>query len=661
MTAAEEPIEAEVVQLHKTLVVQPLELPRQPGVFGAAVARVVDRPFPSLHQVRVATVWWALRLLRLIPWIPVLLWRELRPTLRGVGRVATAWSKWAAAEKDHQYAKLGEGNTGAKLGAGASKKASARAIESAVGFLLWSAGWVWLWISLPIAAIAGSLLVMAVFDAVGRKGVEMEPFLPPVALPAVLTSNVPLGQITESILGVFEREGFVEGSVRVAVPLAWDHARFEYRISLAVADGIKPEHLRAIERGIGARDYSIRSLATATATVRELVISIGDPLAGAEECEWIPTGALSFTQPLPLGRSAGETPMDVRFVGAHAAIVGTTRAGKTEGLLWTLIDRLAACSDVVLWGIDLQAGPAFPLWRKVIQRVAYEEAEALDLLEAALVEMKRRKRILTALAESDAVEDENAGTVWTGDLGSYLVILVDEFALAATFNGEKGKADLLSPLEEIARTGLKFGVHLVLATQKTGNSDFGSSVMQTQLGIRILMACKEGDTVRLLSTEHRDTGWAPHLLKPAQGDIPNDAGKAYIDGPDHRTPDVYRADFWPKGSIKARARRRLADGLPTLEGGKTTTAVDAVEVPAVLAAVESAFREAGNPDRMATSELLVWLRDAGLELDENRLAGQLRECCSLRPADKRWSPAPKANPVRGYLLADVRAAVRGLA
>lgn len=645
---------AEVVQLHKTLVPAEPE-PTKPSAARAAVAKVADRPFPTRHAVKVEVLWWARHAARLIPWLPVLVLRELRPILRGAGRAGRAWSRWASVVELRNDADAAEGNARAKAGIDVENRRTGRIRLSVALGLVWSAGWVWLWLHQPAAAVAVSLVVLAVLDGVGRKGTATATVVPAVALPAVLTDNVPLRQITTSILGAFTREGFEDGSVRVAVPLAWDPARSEYRISVAVQDGIKPEHIRAVERAIGARDYAIRNLATGTATVRELVIRVGDPLAALVERPWVPTGSRSVAQTVSLGESITDVPFAVPFAGVHLRIVAGTGGGKTKWLLRSAIDGLSACRDCVLGGIDITNGPELSLWRGVIQHRGLNVEDAERVLDLALAEIDRRGQILTDIAEDD--DPDNDADEWHAGLGPAFVVFVDEFAQLAVYDGKGGKPNLLGKCEQIVRTGRKHWVSLVMLTQKTGNDDFGSTTMSTQCGVSIAGPCDPADAVRMFGVERRDAGYTPHLLSPGvEGDI-RDAGKVFIESPMHRTADIYRA-YAPgtTAEVKRRARQRISDGLPTLDGRRAEV-LDAVEVPPVLAAVEHAFRAAGDPDRMATAELLAWLREGGHEVDENRIAAELRPC-GLRPAEKRWSPAPKANPVRGYLLADVRAAVR---
>lgn len=662
--ADDEP-EADVVQLRKAPLPALVEDP-EPEPSTAArqmLERLTARPFPTRRQLRRSTVWWARKLRDLIPRLPMLLMLELLPIARGIGKVATGWARWCQCVELAEAVKEAKENERSKASERLTKRRSARTWASAVVLAAATGGAWWLSIVNLVAFVAAAVLVGAVLDVIGRRAnrtVE-KPLAP--AMPSILHEGVPLRQITASILATFTREGFEEDSVRVAQPLRWDEDRREYRISLSTHDAIKPEHIRAVERAVGAKDYAIRNLATSTSTVRDLVIRVGDPLSHVDVAPWIATGTRSIVEALDLGASAGDQPFALRFAGAHVAIIGQTGAGKTKGAIWTIIDRLSACRDVVLWGIDLAAGPALPMWRGVIQQKAFNVADAEVLLDAVIAEIDRRMRILTELAEDD--DPDNDADEWHTGLGPALITVIDEFALLAEQDGVKGKADLLGRVEQVERTGRKVWVSVIMGTQKSGNSDFGSTTTSTQVAIKILLACDEADTVRLLSVAHRDAGWAPHHLSPAvEGDV-RDAGKCYIESPAHRTPDIYRtyAPMSP-GEVKRRARQRVADGLPSLDRCTPSGVVDAVEVPPLLAAVEAAFRDSGQPDRMATADLLAWLRDAGRGLDEDskvagaQLAEQLRPY-ELRP-EGRWRPTPGANSIRGYLLADVRAAIERL-
>jgi hypothetical protein len=656
---------ARIVQLRKTLP-PPLALEAatepEPASRARDLVKRVARPLPGPKRMGRVTLWWTLHLAMVLPWLPKLAFQELWPIGRGVRIVCSGWANWVQATRRHEYAKEAEGNTKTKYGTAAEKTAVARKWGSAAFAAILAGVGVWLWNTHPGYLLVAGILALAGLDLLGRADTPVQKSAP--AMPRVLSENVPLRQVEASVLAALEREGFPEGSVRVAEPMWWDETRRQYEISLSLADQLRPEHLRAVERAIGARDHAIRNLATDTATVRRLVIVVGDPLAALSERPFIPTGTRSIVQPVELGESMTEVPFALPSAGVHWRVVAGTGGGKTKWVLRSTIDAESACHDVVLGGIDITNGPELALWRGVIQHRGFTVEEADAVLDIALAEIDRRSKILAAIAEDD--DPDNDVDEWHSGLGPYFDIFVDEFSQLAEYDGtgaKKYEPNLLGKCELIVRTGRKHGVSLKMFTQRTGNDDFGSTTMSSQCGVSICGPCDPADTVRMFGVERRDAGYTPHLLSPGvEGDI-RDAGKVFIDSPMHRTPDIYRA-YAPgtTAEVKRRARQRMDDGLPTLDSGPEIEVgtVEAVEVPPILAAVEDAFHAAGNPDRMATTiELLPRLREAGFDLDENRLAAELRPT-GLRSAKNRWTPPGGGNPVRGYLRGDVETAIRRL-
>jgi hypothetical protein len=340
-------------------------------------------------------------------------------------------------------------------------------------------------------------------------------------------------------------------------------------------------------------------------------------------------------------------------------IVAGTGGGKTKWVLRSMIDGLSAREDVVIGGIDITNGPELTLWRGVIQHRGFNVADAEKVLDFAIAEIDRRSDILTAIAEDD--DPDNDADEWHPGLGPAFVIFADEFSQLAEFNGKKetpegDKPNLLAKCETIVRTGRKHWVSLVMLTQKTGNDDFGSSTMSTQCGVTIAGPCDPADTVRMFGVERRDAGFTPHLLSPGvEGDI-RDAGKVFIDSPMHRTPELYRA-YAPgtTAEVKLRARQRMADGLPNLDG------TPAGEKPAVVmspvqVAVEDIFAEmrdfiVGKCDEvfLPTATLLDVLQLRGHTVNAAQLGVELGKCGTRLP----WDDKPQ---VRGYRLADIRKA-----
>jgi hypothetical protein len=625
----------------------------QPGPVRSRLERVPA--LPDRRRAAAVARWWftdgVRRLGTLAVRAPWLLLVELRPIGIGFGRLVMAWARWCNAD---DYAARIAAN--AALGVAhkddptrlEAKRGRRRLLSGVVGtvlaLLVWAVALRWSgWL------LAGAGAVVVGCDAYGRRVAPT----PTVSLPgparAVLTEGVPLTQITRAIVDrARDRWGIDLGIARA---MGYDHARREYEVWVTCGDPLTREHTADFERAIGAADHAMRCLAPpdGNALVRRLVIRDGDPLAEPTPRPFLPTGSRSITEPLPIGVSMTDVPFALDFT-QHIRVVAGTGGGKTKWFLRSMIDAVSACRDAVLLGADVTYGPEIPMWRGVFQRSAFTPENAEKLLDEILAEIADRAGVLTAIAEDD--DPTNDADSWHAGLGPYWIVFLDEYPQIAAFDGRNGRLDLLSKCEQIIRTARKHGIFLVMFGQKTGNADFGSTVMSSQCGATILGPCDPGDTVRLLGAERRDQGYMPHLLTRGTNDDPHDAGKCYLDSPHHTTPDQYRA-FAPgsNAEVKRRARQRIADGLPAMRG--QLAAVDAVEVPTVLVEVEAAF---AGVDRLATVELLEVLRAGGVDLDERGLAEQLRP---HGVAPSRWRPAPGANPVRGYLLADVRAALGG--
>lgn len=660
------PVQGEIEVLDEAEIDEPgTEIdPWQPrSTLAQRLDAVAARPvlLPREH-LAAASRWYLRKIGRDLGWLAThplhLPARELRPIAQGVRVTWHAWRDWVTEAELAEELATAPKDSASRLTL-AKQRAEARSGHRRMSFVVALLALVMVAVCYVIwpdqttgYAALGAVLAVVVLDIVGRRHPDLD--APPPPRPRMpLEPGMPLGHLSEQILDCLQEQNLrVEKASQM-----WVHAGVEYRVNLQHDDPIKQEHLRTVERYIAARPLSVRLINDGRdAGVSQLRVQTKDPLAGVRVSEFHPTGSLSCLDYLPLGRAGGEQPCALRLVGVHVAIVGRTRSGKTEGAIWTIIDRLSACRDAVIWGIDLQNGPAFPMWRGVIQEVAYTPDDALILLQMALDEIGRRMRVLRDLAESD--EDDTAGTTWTPDLGHYLFIVVDEFALTAAYNGigeMKEEPNLVKPIKEVIRIGLKVGVHLILGSQKTGNSDFGDSVISSQVSTKILLACTQRDTVTLLSTEQRDQGWAPHLLQPFQSkDDPRDAGVAYIESPVHSLPERYKFDYWPEGEVKRRARQRLADGLPCLDDSAANVVTDAVEVPEILVQVKRTFARLDHPELAPTKEILA---DLGAGWNSQKLAEELKEF-HMEPTQQRVDP--RANPVRGYLRDDLDAALQGL-
>src|SRR5690606_39993575 len=113
-------------------------------------------------------------------------------------------------------------------------------------------------------------------------------------------------------------------------------------------------------------------------------------------------------------------------------------------------------------------------------------------------------------------------------------LIVDEYSFLASIE------ELHEKVETIMRIGRKAKVCVIRASQKSGTKDLGSTLAASLVGLKILLACEEADTTKMLSTGHRDRGWTPDELRPAvPGDV-REAGKGLVGGPVHREPESSR-------------------------------------------------------------------------------------------------------------------------
>src|SRR5690606_36263611 len=101
----------------------------------------------------------------------------------------------------------------------------------------------------------------------------------------------------------------------------------------------------------------------------------------------------------------------------------------------------------------------------------------------------------------------DAPTSWDLSWGPQIELIVDEYSFLASIE------ELHEKVETIMRIGRKAKVCVIRASQKSGTKDLGSTLAASLVGLKILLACEEADTTKMLSTGHRDRGWTPHELR----------------------------------------------------------------------------------------------------------------------------------------------------
>src|SRR5690606_37503927 len=146
------------------------------------VAGITSRPLPSAARVRATARWWARQTMLLLPWLPVLVLRELRPILRGAGRVAVRWSAWVHCAALAEAVTAAEGNERSKAQERLVKRRTARAWLTVAALVVLAAASVWAQLTYGWGPIVlAALVLVCVFDAVGRAGREQPDNPLPVA------------------------------------------------------------------------------------------------------------------------------------------------------------------------------------------------------------------------------------------------------------------------------------------------------------------------------------------------------------------------------------------------------------------------------------------------------------------------------------------------
>lgn len=186
----------------------------------------------------------------------------------------------------------------------------------------------------------------------------------------------------------------------------------------------------------------------------------------------------------------------------HALIGGMAGSGKSV-LLHALILGLATKyqpADLELYLIDLKEGVEFVPYKHLPHaRVVATETErefALSVLKSLAREMERRG----AEFRKHRVVDLRS---WHGrGLGPMpvVVLVMDEFQVLLD-RTDRICATARALLDDFARRGRGFGIHLALATQSLASVEIEPSTL-SQLGIRIALRMPENDSFRVLAKDN---------------------------------------------------------------------------------------------------------------------------------------------------------------
>jgi S-DNA-T family DNA segregation ATPase FtsK/SpoIIIE len=307
--------------------------------------------------------------------------------------------------------------------------------------------------------------------------------------------------------------GLAGSQVMSAVVDMWGwRARFRLARGQTIED--VRARLAAIESGLGVFRGAARVYPTPDGLAHrfELRVLSADPHAGA--ITWPGPSVTSITEPVDLGPFEDATPARVLFLRRHALLGGVSGSGKSGGLN-VLMGNLTACTDVVIWAVDLKRGMELGPWGSCIARLATTPAEARALLADAVAVLEARAEALAA----------SGLRTWRPSAERpALVILVDEYAELAD-----DAPDAAARADSIARRGRAVAVTLIAATQRPTQKAMGQGALRSQMDIRISFRVRERKDVELILGQGMlAAGWHAHTL--------NAPGKFLISAPEHDTP-----------------------------------------------------------------------------------------------------------------------------
>jgi S-DNA-T family DNA segregation ATPase FtsK/SpoIIIE len=302
--------------------------------------------------------------------------------------------------------------------------------------------------------------------------------------------------------------------------------------------------LPSIESGLGLRPGSARAIPDPDKANRfTLRVIETDP--HASPIPWPGPTVTSITQAIELGLLEDGQPVKVLLLRRNALVGGIIDSGKS-GILNVILGNLAACHDVVIWGIDLKGGMELGPWESCLERLATTPREAHELFQGAIRELNDRARRKAREGKRlwEPTPDEPA-----------LIVVVDEYAELPD--------EAQDYADSIARRGRAVAVNLVAATQRPTQKVMGSNTVRSQMDVRVCLRVRERRDVDLILGQGSfNSGWQTHhfsqpglfLLSAREHTVPQRA-RGYLVTDDHVSS--YAAAY-----TQHRPRLRVPNGAP---------------------------------------------------------------------------------------------------
>jgi FtsK/SpoIIIE family len=284
--------------------------------------------------------------------------------------------------------------------------------------------------------------------------------------------------------------------------------------------GQTPQHAIAripeIESALGARPGSVH-IVPDESRGDALVMRVTENDPHADAVPWPGAQSATITRPVEIGVTEDGRAVHVMLLRRHVLIAGTTGSGKS-GILNGIIAALAACRDVVLWGVDLKGGMELQPWESCFDRLAVTPEDANALFRDAV-------RFLNGRTREKAAQGKRVLEPSPNDPA--LVIIVDEYAELPD--------EARDCADSIGRRGRAVAVNLLAATQKPTQAAMGrDTAVRSQMDVRISLRVREPRDVDLIIGQGAlRSGWHAHKLsKP---------GEFLLSDPEHPAPEKSRA------------------------------------------------------------------------------------------------------------------------
>jgi hypothetical protein len=393
--------------------------------------------------------------------------------------------------------------------------------------------------------------------------------------------------------------GLAGSQVMSAVVDVWGwRARFRLARGQTIAD--VTAKIPAIESGLGTFRGAVRVYPTPDDLANRCELRVLDTDPHADAVVWPGPSVTSITEPIDLGPFEDATPCRVLFLRRHALGGGATGSGKS-GWLNVLMGNLVACTDVVIWAIDLKKGMELRPWESCIGRLATSSEQAVALLRDAVA-------ILHARAEQLAATGRR---VWEPSPDApALIIIIDEYAELAD-----DAPDAIRHADAIARLGRAVAVTMIAATQRPTQKAMGQGAVRSQMDIRTCFRVRERKDVDLvLGQGMLSAGWNAHTL--------NAPGKFLVSTPEQTTPKRARGYLVTDQAVRDTATG-YADSRPELdESSLRAIGADLNDGTAEMTDErELSVPEGGHTEAAMASEDALWLAlvmapDEGCDIGE---------------------------------------------